>query len=139
MQKLSTFFVIGLSALWLTGCQTTAKEFNGQSGFQIINKTESTATLSYALAGNTRNDLTKLQSACQQVLGSNKQYKVQVTSTSEIANVADAPEFGRQIGQSNTKFGLSNTPDLYTNNSTATNAGLEARPSTLRLFRFNCS
>lgn len=139
MQKLSTFLMIGLAATWLSGCQSTAKEFNGQSGFQIIDQTQTTATLSYALSGNTRNDLAKLQSACQQVLGSQKQYKVNVTNTSEIANVADAPEFGRQIGQTNTKFGLSNTPDLYNTSSSATNAALEARPSTLRLFRFTCS
>lgn len=138
MQKLSTLFLIGLASTWLFGCQSTAKQFNGQSGFQIIDQTENTATLSYALSGSTRNDLTKLQSACQQVLGKNKQYNVNVTSTSEITNTANTPEFGRQIGQSNTKFGLSNTPDLY-NNSSTSNAALEARPATLRLFRFTCS
>lgn len=139
MQKLTTLLTITLATAWLTGCQSTAKEFNGQSGFQVIEKSDTSAVLSYALSGNTRNDLAKLQSACQQVLGSNKQYNVQVTSTSEIPNVADAPQFGRQIGQSNTKIGLSNTPDLYNSSSSATNAALEARPSTLRLFRFTCS
>lgn len=139
MQKLTTLLLIGLATTLITGCQSTAKEFNGQSGFKIIEKGQNTATLSYALGGSTRHDLAKMQSACQQVLGSNQQYKVQVINSSEIINPQTAPEFGRQIGNSKTKFELSNTPNLYNTDLSSNNAVMEAPPATLRLFRFTCS
>ena len=129
---------IGCS-LGLTACQTTSHEFNGQSGYKVIEQSNGSAVMTYALSGSTRNDAAKLQNACKQVLGSNKTYQVNVTNTGEIVNAVVNPEFGRQIGNSNTKFGLSNTPDLYNTDVSGTNAALEARPTTLRLIRFTCA
>ena len=48
-------------------------------------------------------------------------------------------EFGRQIGQSRTSVGLSNTQGLYSDQDYATRQALEARPSTLRVVRYTCS
>jgi hypothetical protein len=133
--------ILGLTAstFLLTACQTTSHEFNGQSGYRVIEQSNGSAVMSYALSGSTRNDAAKLQNACKQVLGTNKTYQVNVTNTGEIINQIESPEFGRQIGNTNTKFGLSNTPDLYNTDVSGTNAALEARPSTLRLIRFTCS
>lgn len=139
MKKILLAFTFSSFTFALTACQTTSHEFNGQSGYKIIEKGQNYANLSYALSGNTRHDAAKLQSACKQVLGQHKTYSVKVTNTSEIINSAETTEYGRQIGNSNTKFGLSNTPDHYNSDLSGTKAALEARPSTLRLINFSCS
>jgi hypothetical protein len=138
MNKKIQFLFFGLVGFTLLGCQT-ASQFNGQSGYQVIEQSKDRAILTYALSGNTRNDDGKLQSACKQVLGSDRSYNVSVLNTGEIINTSNQPEFGRQIGNSNTKFGLSNTPDLYNSNVNGTNPALEAKPATLRVIRFSCS
>lgn len=139
MIKTLGFLGLSTTLILLVGCQSTAQQFNGQSGYQIIEQGNDTATLSYALSGNTQKDQPKLQNACQQVLGPNKTYNVKVISSSEIANNTTLPQFGRQIGNTNTKFGLSNTPDLYNNDIPGTAAALNTKPTTLRLIHFNCS
>lgn len=139
MKKILLAFALTGCTLTLTACQTTSQPFNGQSGYKIIEQGNGSATLTYALSGNMRNDDAKLQSACQQVLGSHKTYTVNVTDTSEIINQNNSPEFGRQIGNSNTKFGLSNTPDLHNSDLSGTTAALDVRPTTLRLIRFTCA
>lgn len=139
MKKIFGFSAIAATVFILAGCQTTAQSFNGKSGYQIIEQGNGHATLSYVLSGNSRNDQSKFQSACQQVLGNHQQYNVQVVSTSEIINPTHTAEFGRQIGKTNTKFGLSNTPNLYNNDIPGASAGLDAKPTTLRLIRFTCA
>lgn len=139
MKKILLAFTFTGCALTITACQTTSHEFNGQSGYKVIEQGNGSAVMTYALSGNTHNDATKLQNACKQILGSNKTYQVNVTNTSEIINQNNSPEFGRQIGNSNTKFELSNTPDLYNSDLSGTTAALDVRPSTLRLIRFTCA
>ena len=129
-------------ALGLTACQSS-KPYNGVAGYQVENQTSDTATLSYTLAGrqDRAKDEQKLQQACQKVLGANKTYRLAILSSNEIVNQntqADE-QYGRQIGNSRTSFGLSNTPDLHNNDNLATREALNARPSTLRVIRYTCA
>lgn len=130
------FLVLGLAA-----CQSTPRQFNGNVGYQIESQTADTATMAYTLAGrqNQQLDETKLQRACQKVLGTSKTYKLSILSVNEIVNPQQDVEFGRQIGQSRTSVGLSNTQGLYSDQDYATRQALEARPSTLRVVRYTCS
>ena len=75
------------------------------------------------------------------VLGTNKTFKLQILSVNEVANPAAmaSDRYGRQIGNSRTSIGLSNTPDLHNSEDYATRQALEARPSTLRIVRYSCS
>jgi hypothetical protein len=135
-------FLAVASALTLTACQSVPRQFNGHVGYQVENQSANTATLTYTLAGrqNQQIDENKLQRACQKVLGMNKQYTLSILSVNEIANTAVQTEpFGRQLGQSRTSIGLSNTPDLHNSENYATRQALEARPSTLRVIRYTCS
>ena len=66
---------LALSSMFvLTACQTTPRQYNGSTGYQIENKTETSATLAYTLASrnNQQIDERKLQRACQNVLGAQK-------------------------------------------------------------------
>ncbi|MFW2083911.1 hypothetical protein ACNPQK_23520, partial [Acinetobacter guillouiae] len=101
--------------LALSACQTTPRQYNGVTGYQIENQTEDSATLAYTLSGRADRDLDadKLQRACQKVLGENKNYKISVLSTNEIINPQTAKDqAGVQLGNIRTSFGLSNTPSL---------------------------
>ncbi|WOE31434.1 MULTISPECIES: hypothetical protein [unclassified Acinetobacter] len=135
--------LLGLSAIaiGLTACQTTARQYNGNVGYQVENKTEHTATIAYTLAGrkNQSLDESKLQNACAKVLGKNKVYSLKILSINEIINSEKDVTFGRQIGQSRTSIGLSNTPNLYNSEDYATRQALDARPATLHVVRYTCS
>ena len=133
---------LGFMALGLAACQSTPRQYNGNVGYQIESQSANSATLAYTLSGrkNQTVDETKLQRACQKVLGLNKQYKVDILSISEIANPAiQTPEYGRQLGESSTTLSLSNTPDLHNRENMATREALEARPTTLSVVRYTCS
>ena len=134
---------LGFMALGLAACQSTPRPYNGNVGYQIESQSNGRATLSYTLAGRKSQqvDERKLQRACQKVLGSNKQYKIDILSIREIANPAiQTPQYGRQLGQSRTSVSLSNTPDLHNSEDMATRESLDAtRPSTLSVVRYTCS
>lgn len=142
MNKIKTFS-LGCLILGLAACQTAPKQYNGTTGYQIENQTQTTATISYTLAGikNRNLDNGKLQHACQKVLGAHKTYQISILSTNEIANPAAAPQeqYGIQLGKSRTSIGLSNTPDLNSSSDFATQQALETRPSTLQVVRYTCS
>ena len=140
----NTYKLLGLGfiALGLAACQSTPRQDNGYTGYQIESQSKNTATLAYTLAGrqNQQKDENKLQRACQKVLGANKQYTLSILSINEIVNPATQPEkSGRQIGNSRTSIRLSNTPDLYNSEDYATRQALNTRPSTLRVVRYTCS
>lgn len=135
--------LLGLSvlALGLAACQTTARQYNGTVGYQVEHQTDSTATIAYTLSGrkNQAFDESKLQNACTKVLGGNKKYTLKILSINEIINPETNVEFGRQIGNSRTSIGLSNTPNLHNSEDYATRQALDARPSTLQVVRYTCS
>ena len=143
MKMAYKFLALGLTAITLTACQSAPRAYNGQSGYQIESKTTNTATLAYTLAGrqNQQADENKLQRACQKVLGTNKTYKLQILSMSEIANpvATQTEQFGRQIGNTRATFGLSNTPDLRNTDNLGAQQALDTRPATLRVVRYTCS
>ncbi|WP_416202705.1 hypothetical protein [Acinetobacter sp. ANC 3813] len=137
------FLALSLAAVTLTACQSAPRAYNGQSGYQIENQSANSATLAYTLAGrqNQQLDENKLQRACQKVLDVNKTFKLTILSINEIANPASSQseQFGRQIGNSRTSFGLSNTPDLRNSDNLGAQQALDARPATLRVVRYTCS
>ena len=141
----NTYKLLGLGfiALGLAACQSTPRQDNGYTGYQIESQTADSATLAYTLAGrqNQQLDANKLQRACQKVLGINKTFKLSILSINEIANPAAAQteQFGRQIGNSRASFGLSNTPDLRNSDNLGAQQALDARPATLRVVRYTCS
>ena len=138
MKKTIGFAVLAMTVI-VSGCQTTAHEFNGKSGYQVIEKTDNSASMSYILSGQLKYDQSKLQASCKSVLGANKDYQVNVISTQEVVNTnINQTEYGRQIGNSRTNISLSNTPDLYNSENYATREALEARPSMLRVIRYTC-
>lgn len=140
--KKTTLASLGFIVLALSACQTTPRQYNGMTGYQIENQSATSATLAYTLAGRANRDIDsdKLQRACQKVLGPNKTYKLTLLSASEIANPAQASEnYGVQLGHSRTSFGLSNTPNLNNSEDYATRQALETRPSTLHVVRYTCS
>ncbi|TXJ10607.1 MAG: hypothetical protein E6Q25_00050 [Acinetobacter sp.] len=129
--------------LALTACQSTAKSYNGYSGYQIENQTSSTATLNYTLANNSHPEKqqAKLQAACQHVLGKHKRYKITIFNQQEIvAPVAETSQQGITLGQTSTSFGLSQTPRLnHGADDYATHQALETRPRMLKVIRYSCS
>jgi len=137
--------VIGLSCalLALAGCQTTPRQYNGITGYQIESQDNNSATLVYTLAGRVdrKLDEDKLQRACQKVLNNNKTYQLKLLSVNEIANpAAAAPEQqGIKLGKLNTSFSLSDTPNLNNSEGYATRQALETKPSTLRVVRYTCT
>ena len=143
MKKLTTVIGLGLTLLTLAACQTTPRQYNGVTGFQIENKTATTATLAYTLAGRANRDLdeNKLQRACQKTLNTTKQYKLNVLSVNEIANpnFAQKDPQGVQLGQSRTSFGLSKPHGDNITEFMATCQFLDARPRSLHVVRYTCS
>lgn len=143
MKKLTTVIGLGLTLVTLTACQTTPRQYNGVTGFQIEDKTATTATIAYTLAGRANRDLdeNKLQRACQKTLNTMQQYKLNVLSINEIANpnFAQKDQQGVQLGQSRTSFGLSNTQGYNSTEDMATRQALESRPSSLHVVRYTCS
>lgn len=143
MKQLTTVIGLGLTILTLAACQTTPRQYNGVTGFQIEDKTATTATIAYTLAGRANRDLdeNKLQRACQKTLNTTQQYKLNVLSVNEIANpnFAQKDQQGVQIGQSRTSFGLSNTQGYNSTEDMGTRQALESRPSSLHVVRYTCS
>ena len=141
--KKTTLTSLGFIVLALSACQTTPRQYNGMTGYQIENQSAHEATLAYTLSGRADRDLDvdKLQRTCKKVLGENKTYKIAVLSVDEIINpqASKVAESGVQIGQSHTSFGLSNTPSLNNGEDYATRQALETRPSTLKVVRYTCS
>jgi predicted small secreted protein len=139
--KKTNLFIIVTSALVITACQSTPHKFNGVTGYQIENKTTTSATIAYTLAARTNQDLDekKLQHACNQVLGVGKTYKISILSVNEIINTAQQEQYGVKLGNSRATFGLSNSPDFNNSEGYATRQALETRPSTLKVVRYTCS
>ena len=128
--------------LGLMACQSTPRSYDGLTGYEVESQSQTSATLAYTLAGrqNQQLDVNKLQAACKKVLGHEKDYKINVLSINEIINPQEsAPEYGLPIGNSRTNFGLSNTPDLHSDQNVATLQSLDVRPSTLHVVRYSCS
>ena len=99
--KIITCAGLGLMVLALSACQTTPRQYNGVTGYQIESQSSNSATLAYTLSGRADRDLdaSKLQRACQKVLGANKTYKISVLSINEIINPQAAQnQAGVQLG-----------------------------------------
>jgi len=134
MKKITLLVTLPLCFI-ITACQTSPRQYNGITGYQIENKSAQSATIAYTLDEN------KLQMACQQVLGTGKTYKISVLSANEIPNPAATQQdnYGIQLGQSRASFSLSDTPSLNNSEDYATRQALEAKPATLRVIRYTCS
>ena len=128
--KKTNLLLIMSGALVLAACQSSPHQYNGTTGYQIENKTATSATVAYTLAARSNSDLDekKLQHACKQILGADKTYKLAVLSVNEIANPIQQEQYG-----------VSNSPDLNNSEGYATRQALEARPSTLKVVRYTCS
>ncbi|NIE97933.1 hypothetical protein F3J02_15845 [Acinetobacter sp. Tr-809] len=139
--KKTNLLLIMSGALILSACQSSPHQYNGTTGYQIENKTATSATVAYTLAARSNRDLDekKLQHACKQILGVDKTYKLAVLSVNEIVNPAQQEQYGVKIGNSRATFGLSNSPDLNNSEGYATRQALETRPSTLKVVRYTCS
>ncbi|ENV11354.1 MULTISPECIES: hypothetical protein [Acinetobacter] len=139
--KKTNLLLIMSGALVLAACQSSPHQYNGTTGYQIENKTATSATVAYTLAARSNSDLDekKLQHACKQILGADKTYKLAVLSVNEIVNPTQQEQYGVKIGNSRATFGLSNSPDLNNSEGYATRQALETRPSTLKVVRYTCS
>jgi len=141
--KKSLLFLITGSVIVLTACQSTPRQYNCNTGYQVENKTASSATLAYTLAGrsNQQLDERKLQRACQQVLGTTQTYKLSILSINEIANPAanQSSQDGLQVGNSRMSVGLMDSPSLNNSEGYATRQALDTKPSTLKVVRYTCS
>ena len=139
--KKTNLLIIVSGTLLVAACQSTPHQYNGVTGYEIENKTPTSATLAYTLAarGNSEVDEKKLQHACKQVLGMEKTYKISILSVNEIMNPTKQEQYGVQLGNSRATFGLSNSPDLNNSESYATRQALETRPTTLKVVRYTCS
>lgn len=142
MKKITLLVTLPLCFI-ITACQTSPRQYNGITGYQIENKSAQSATIAYTLAlrANQSIDENKLQMACQQVLGTGKTYKISVLSANEIPNPAATQQdnYDIQLGQSRASFSLSDTPSLNNSEDYATRQALEAKPATLRVIRYTCS
>lgn len=139
--KKTNFFLLVSGTLFIAACQSSPHQYNGVTGYQIENKTTTSATIAYTLAAHSNRDIDekKLQHACKQVLGAEKTYKISVLSINEIMNPTQQEQYGIKIGNSRTTFGLSNSPDLNNSEGYATRQALETRPTTLKVVRYTCS
>ncbi|QER40179.1 hypothetical protein [Acinetobacter suaedae] len=140
MKKINLFFIVS-GTLLIAACQSTSHQYNGEKGYQIEDKTATSATIAYTLSarGNANVDEKKLQHACKQVLGVEKNYKLNILSTNEIMNPTKQEQYGVQLGNSRATFGLSNSPDFNNTEGYATRQALEAKPTTLTVVRYTCS
>ena len=140
MKKTNLLSIVS-GTLLVAACQSTPHQYNGVTGYEIENKTATSATLAYTLAarGNSEVDEKKLQHACKQVLGMEKTYKISILSVNEIMNPTKQEQYGVQLGNSRATFGLSTSPDLNNSESYATRQALETRPTTLKVVRYTCS
>ena len=139
--KKTNLLIIVSGTLLVAACQSTPHQYNGVTGYEIENKTPTSATLAYTLAarGNSEVDEKKLQHACKQVLGMEKTYKISILSVNEIMNPTKQEQYGVHLGNSRATFGLSTSPDLNNSEGYATRQALETRPTTLKVVRYTCS
>lgn len=142
MNKISLWSLL-CSALVFTACQTTPQQYNGTTGYQVEKQDKNSATIAYTLSvrPNLQLDEKKLQRACEQVLGQQRSYRLNILSTNEIANpkALQDDQYGVQIGKTRASFGFSNTPDMNNSADYATKQALETRPSTLQIVRYTCN
>ena len=140
MKKINLLIIVSATLL-VAACQSTPHQYNGVTGYEIENKTTTSATLAYTFAarGNSDVEEKKLQHACKQVLGMEKTYKISILSSNEIMNPTKQEQYGVQLGNSRATFGLSNSPDLNNSEGYATRQALETRPTTLKVVRYTCS
>lgn len=140
MKKTNLFFLVS-GTLLIAACQSSPHQYNGVTGYQIENRTTTSATIAYTLAAHSNRDIDekKLQHACKQVLGAEKNYKISVLSVNEIMNPTQQEQYGVKLGNSRATFGLSNSPDLNNSEGYATRQALETRPTTLKVVRYTCS
>ena len=140
MKKINLLIIVSATLL-VAACQSTPHQYNGVTGYEIENKTTTSATLAYTLAarGNSDVDEKKLQHACKQVLGMEKTYKISILSSNEIMNPTKQEQYAVQLGNSRATFGLSNSPDLNNSEGYATRQALETRPTTLKVVRYSCT
>ncbi|EXB46181.1 hypothetical protein [Acinetobacter sp. 1000160] len=140
MKKTNLFFLVS-GTLLIAACQSSPHQYNGVTGYQIENKTTTSAKIAYTLAAHSNRDIDekKLQHACKQVLGAEKNYKISVLSVNEIMNPTQQEQYGVKLGNSRATFGLSNSPDFNNSEGYATRQALEARPATLKVVRYSCS
>lgn len=140
MKKINLLIIVSATLL-VAACQSTPHQYNGVTGYEIENKTTTSATLAYTLAARGKSDVDekKLQHACKQVLGMEKTYKISILSSNEIMNPTKQEQYGVQLGNSRATFGLSNSPDLNNSEGYATRQALETRPTTLKVVRYTCS
>ncbi|WP_343578960.1 hypothetical protein, partial [Acinetobacter sp.] len=110
MKKTNLFFLVS-GTLLIAACQSSPHQYNGVTGYQIENKTTTSATIAYTLAAHSNRDIDekKLQHACKQVLGAEKNYKISVLSVNEIMNPTQQEQYGVKLGNSRATFGLSNS------------------------------
>ena len=134
--KKSLLFLITGSVIVLTACQSTPRQYNGNTGYQVENKTASSATLAYTLAGRSNQQLDE-----RQVLGTTQTYKLSILSINEIANPAanQSSQDGLQVGNSRMSVGLMDSPSLNNSEGYATRQALDTKPSTLKVVRYTCS
>lgn len=143
MKKIASILGLSLIGFALTACQTTPRQYNGMTGYQIENQGNNSATIAYTLAGrkDQQLDKNKLMRACQKVLGSNQNYALNVLSVNEIIN----PSLGQndqkniRLGHTRASFGFSNTQTSTSSDDYATRQALETKPSTLSVVRYTCS
>ena len=140
MKKINLLIIVSATLL-VAACQSTPHQYNGVTGYEIENKTTTSATMAYTLAARGNSDVheKKLQQACKQVLGMEKTYKISILSSNEIMNPTKQEQYGVQLGNSRATFGLSNSPDLNNTEGYATRQALETRPTTLKVVRYTCS
>ena len=63
MKRTTVILAMAASSFVLSACQTTPHQFNGQSGYEILERSGNTATLSYTLSGRPSQDENRLQDA----------------------------------------------------------------------------
>lgn len=142
MQKTTALILLGFIGT-LAACQSVSQQYNGKTGYQVEQRTTSSATLTYTLASdrNPEREMKKLQDACAQTLGAQKTYQIKILDTREMVSPVTAAPHSENIALgSRTTFGFSNTPQ--TNNNTEAYAARqveETRPSMLKVVRYTCS
>lgn len=142
MKKHNLVFVL-ITAIGLSACQSTPRQYNGNTGYQVENQSANSATISYTLAARVNQDIDekKLQRACQNVLGAGKTYTLSVLSINEIPNPSFDSHSDRGITLRNSRMsiGLSDSPSLNNSEGYATRDALNTKPSTLKVVRYTCS
>ena len=141
MKQLSFYFSL-VSLGVLSACQSTPKTYNGYAGYQVEQRSNRAATLSYTLAANHRTDKeqAKLHAACQAVLGKEKTYTITILDSQEIIAAPQEVRNGIAVGPRSTSLSLSNTPkQAHGTDDYATQQALEVRPTVLKKIRYTCS